>query len=119
MVSVSRRASPEHLGQVVFTNEGTDLRGDSPVGLNSTPRGNSTGRSFSGTGFQPHFSQWIMGMGAPQYRWREMSQSRRRKVTALLPIFFSSSHSAIFFLASATGSPFRKSELINFPSSVY
>ena len=40
--------------------------------------GSSTGSSASGTGWAPHRSQWTMGMGGPQYRCREISQSRRR-----------------------------------------
>jgi hypothetical protein len=32
----------------------------------------------SGTGTTPHFSQWTMGMGQPQGRCRDTSQSRKR-----------------------------------------
>jgi hypothetical protein len=38
----------------------------------STSRGSTTGRSLSGTGTAPHCSQWITGMGVPQYLCREM-----------------------------------------------
>ena len=35
-----------------------------------------TGKSFSGTGTSPHLSQYIIGIGAPQYLCLETSQSR-------------------------------------------
>ena len=35
-----------------------------PSGTKSS--GSSTGKSFSGTGCTPHFSQWMSGMGVPQ-----------------------------------------------------
>ena len=31
-----------------------------------TSSGSTTGRSLSGTGTTPHFSQWITGIGQPQ-----------------------------------------------------
>src|SRR5512139_1693154 len=57
IVSVSLRAGPEHLGQVVLTKPWQYLRGDSPVGLNSASEGSNTGKSLSGTGTMPHLSQ--------------------------------------------------------------
>jgi hypothetical protein len=57
IVSVSLRAVPEHLGQVVLTNDRQYLRGDSPVGLNSALEGSRTGKSSSGTATMPHLSQ--------------------------------------------------------------
>ena len=36
-------------------------------------------------GTSPHCSQWMIGMGVPQYRWREISQSRSRKFFAGAP----------------------------------
>ena len=66
IVSVSRRAGPEHRGHVVFTNEATFSSGLPPVPVNGASAGKTTGRSFSGTGSQPSFSQWIMGIGVPQ-----------------------------------------------------
>src|SRR4030043_583262 len=77
MVSVSLRPGPEHLGQVVLTNDWQYFKGDSPVGLKSESGGSKTGKSSSSTGTMPHFSQYMMGIGAPQYLCLEISQSRR------------------------------------------
>src|SRR4029079_4489052 len=76
MVSVSRRASPLHFGHFTFRNEGVLLSG-LPEPSGTRPSGSTTGRSFSGTGTSPQRGQWINGTGQPQYRWREMPQSRR------------------------------------------
>src|SRR6266853_1929741 len=76
MVSVSRRAGPPHFGHLAARNFSFESRGDSPVGLNSTWSGRSTGSSDSGTGCTPHFAQYTTGIGGPQYRCREISQSR-------------------------------------------
>ena len=64
-VSVSRSAGPPHFGQVVFLNESIFLIGE-PMPSNSTSSGSTTGKSDSGTGRLPHFSQLITGIGAPQ-----------------------------------------------------
>jgi len=64
-VSVSRRAGPPHSGQVVAWNSGMRGRGE-PCSSRVTSSGSTTGSWSSGTGTSPHFSQWIMGMGAPQ-----------------------------------------------------
>ena len=64
-MSVSRRASPLHLGQRVSTNSAMFLIGD-PTPSKATSVGSTTGRSSSGTGTGPQSSQWMMGMGAPQ-----------------------------------------------------
>ncbi len=80
MVSVSRLAGPAHLGHGVFTQSSRASSGF-PVFLSaqwSSTSGRRTGSCSSGTGTAPHESQWTMGMGVPQYRWRLMSQSRRR-----------------------------------------
>ena len=66
MVSVSRSAFPEHLGQFVSRNSEWVLRGDSPLGLNSASSGNKTGKSDSLTGVVPHLSQYTIGIGVPQ-----------------------------------------------------
>src|SRR4249920_4124258 len=76
MVSVSRRASPPHVGHATFDQVGCRASGDSPPGWKSTSSGSRTGSSSSGTATSPHVSQWMMGIGAPQYRWRLSSQSR-------------------------------------------
>jgi len=47
-------------------------------GRKSAMSGNSTGRSLSGTDCGPQLSQWMTGIGGPQYRCREMHQSCRR-----------------------------------------
>ena len=39
--------------------------GDFPSGVNSTSYGSFTGKWLSGTGTVPHFSQYIIGIGAP------------------------------------------------------
>jgi len=52
-------------------------KGSPTVGLKFFTSGSFTGRSFSGTGTIPHSLQYIIGIGGPQYLWREMSQSRR------------------------------------------
>jgi hypothetical protein len=40
--------------------------------------GSATGNCSTGTGTMPHDGQWMTGIGAPQYLWRLMSQSRSR-----------------------------------------
>src|SRR5438477_2390799 len=92
MVSVSRRAAPPHFGHVVFTNPSCFASGDSPCGEKSTSSGSSTGSSSSGTGTSPHDGQCTIGIGHPQYRCRDISQSRRRNDTACFPRACSSSH---------------------------
>ena len=68
-VSVSLFAFPPHLGQVVFTKSLFFDKGDSPVPVGSklSTSGSKTGRDSSETGTTPHFSQWMIGIGAPQY----------------------------------------------------
>src|SRR5215469_9413348 len=65
MVSVSRRAGPAHFGHLTFFQVGWRSSGF-PGLSNVTSSGSVTGRSFSGTGTTPHFSQWIIGIGQPQ-----------------------------------------------------
>ena len=57
IVSVSRLAIPLHKGQSVFKNFSDSIRGEPPFPVNFTSSGSITGRSFSGTGTTPHFSQ--------------------------------------------------------------
>ncbi len=66
MVSLSRRAAPPHFGQVTSWNDFESRSGERPVGVKSTSRGSSTGRSFGSTGCAPHVSHQITGIGAPQ-----------------------------------------------------
>src|SRR5690606_9500660 len=78
IVSVSRVAGPPQIGHRAARNRSWNLSGDSPVGRNSTSSGASTGSSSSGTGTVPQAGQCTTGMGQPQNRWRDSSQSRRR-----------------------------------------
>src|SRR5580693_4352085 len=77
-VSVSRVAGPPSIGHVVSKNSSLFTSGDCPVGRNSTSSGASTGSWSSGTGTTPWSSQYTAGMGQPQNRCRDTSQSRRR-----------------------------------------
>src|SRR3954454_16539813 len=63
IVSVSRRAGPPHVGQVVFTHSGTCANGESPRPVNVAMCGNSTGNCSYGTATTPCFSQWTTGIG--------------------------------------------------------
>ncbi len=64
-VSVSRRAAPPQLGQVVCFQLGWRSRG-LPGASKSTSWGSVTGSWSSGTGTGPQPSQWITGIGQPQ-----------------------------------------------------
>src|SRR4030042_2070636 len=81
MVSVSRRAGPPHFGQATLVKLSIFVNGDCESPLKSTSVGSFTGRSFSGTGTEPHFSQYMIGMGQPQYLCLDMPQSRILKFT--------------------------------------
>src|SRR5260370_41999015 len=100
MVSVSRRAGPPQRGQVVFKNSGTRVRGDPPVIVMSTFSGKITGRSFSGTGTTPSFSQYTIGIGVHHERWREIPQSFSAKETVCLPKFVRSAYADMRLIAS-------------------
>ena len=56
MVSVSRRAAPPHLGQVVLIHSGT-LSSGFPSPPNFAFSGSLIGSSATGTGWTPHVSQ--------------------------------------------------------------
>ena len=98
-----------------------------PVGRNSFIFGSTTGRSFSGTVYHPgisfcspfffsaHTAQKIIGIGGPQYRCREISQSRKRYVVFFLP----PSAFVILTFATAESMPSYTSELTNTPCPVY
>ncbi len=105
IVSVSRRAGPPHEGQATFTNPSWRASGDSPPGAKSTSSGSSTGRSASGTPTSPQLGQWMIGIGAPQYRCREISQSRSRYEVAARPLPSASSHSITRWIDSDEGTP--------------
>src|SRR5215470_10329689 len=79
IVSVSRFAGPPQLGHCVLTQSSIAASGDSPVpvGWYRSTSGKRTGKSSSGTGTKPQLiEQWTIGMGSPQYRCREKTQSR-------------------------------------------
>ena len=112
IVSVSRRASPPHFGHRVSTNARDFSRGLPSAPRNSTSSGSRTGRSESGTGTTPQVGQWIAGIGVPQYRCREISQSRSRYTIFPLPIPFCSIQSTARRIASGPhGTPFQSPEL--------
>ena len=118
--SINRRKyqqEPAHCGIVlvslfpisVFTHSSIPAKGDSPVPVGSylSTSGSVRGRSdsFNGIFFPP--SPWIIGIGSPQYRCREKSQSLSLYCTFLSPFLFASSHSIAVSIASGTFSPFR------------
>ncbi len=80
IVSVSRSAGPPHAGHGTSTQSRAAASGDTPRGASAAPRrsGSRTGSWSSGTGTSPHPGQWTIGMGAPQNRCRDTSQSRSR-----------------------------------------
>ena len=81
IVSVSRLAAPPHFGQATLTQSAAAASGETPRGARSAPRrssGSRTGSWSSGTGTSPHDGQWMIGIGVPQKRCREISQSRSR-----------------------------------------
>ena len=53
-----------------------------------------------------------MGMGQPQYRWRDTPQSRILYVVVFSPSFNSCNLSVHSLMASEIFKPFKKSELI-------
>jgi hypothetical protein len=116
MVSVSRVAGPPQIGQVVWRKPGFDASGDWPVGRNSTSSGASTGSAAEGTGTAPWTGQYTIGMGHPQKRWRDTSQSRRRKLTFRDPTPIASRGSIASAVAAVTARPSRKPLLILTPS---
>ncbi len=76
--------------------------------------GNSTGSWSFGTGTAPHFWQWIMGMGQPQGRWRDTSQSRQADGAFADPgLFQPAGHFRLGFLDCRM--PSRKRELASRP----
>ncbi len=89
------------------------------MGRNSTSSGATTGSWSSGTGTAPWSGQYTIGIGQPQKRWRDSSQSRRRKLTFCSPTPSVSSHSMAFALAWVTPSPSSHSLLMAGPSPVY
>ena len=92
--------SPQ-LGHEVLTKSSQRANGDFPLLLSREDQnwvgsnfGSSTGKSDSGTGTAPQLLQWMMGIGVPQYRCREINLFKGTKeieqstkiLTLLLPI---------------------------------
>ena len=81
IVSTSRLAGPEHFGQrqdrklscsrsgIFFGCPKSNRRG-------ASVDGSWTGKCSSATGTTPQVEQWTTGIGTPQYRCLEISQSR-------------------------------------------
>ena len=115
-VSVSRTASPPHDGHATYFHDGWRASGDSPPGWKSTSSGSRTGNDASGTATSPHDGQWTMGIGAPQYRCRLISQSRSRNVTAASPKPCSASHDATASIDPGDGVPSNGPEFTITPS---
>lgn len=64
-----------YLGQAQFTHSEAAASGEPPLPVKDVMWGKVTGKSCSGTGTGPQAGQWTTGMGVPQYRCREISQS--------------------------------------------
>ena len=117
MVSVSRTASEPHLWHLVFKKFSSCFKGDSPVPVKLAVSGSIIGSEVSSTGMVPHLGQYIIGMGVPQYLWREISQSLSLKFIFGLPIPLASS---IFIISALPCSDVMPSNLPEFtiaPSS--
>lgn len=89
-VSVSRRPGFPQEGQGTRSQSSAPARGFPRSRVYGRSSGSTTGRSFSGTGTMPHASQWITGIGQPQYRCRLTPQSRSRYWIVPRPIPFPS-----------------------------
>ena len=87
-VGVALSALPPQLGQSTLTQSSAAASGEVPFGFRSAPRrsGSTTGSWSSGTGTSPHDGQCTIGIGQPQNRCRDSSQSRSRKLTAPVPV---------------------------------
>src|SRR5579859_2694900 len=118
MVSVSRFAGLPHFGQGVFRKSARLFNG-LPLPSGTQSSGSTTGSWSSGTGTSPHAAQCTIGIGQPQYRWRETPQSRNRQVTCLSPRPFPLRSAAIASTDRAKSSPSYLPEYTQTPWSVY
>ena len=118
-MSTSRTASSPHFGHLHFLNASDFAKGLFPSGLNSTSYGNNTGKSDSFTNTSPHFGQYTIGIGAPQYLCLETNQSFNLYFTVFFPLPISSNFFTICFLASSKLSPSNSPEFINFVFSLW
>ena len=69
------RGVAPYLGQEQFTHSEADASGEPPLPVKEVMLGKVTGKSSKGTGTGPQAGQCTMGMGVPQYRCLETSQS--------------------------------------------
>src|SRR3989338_4788171 len=75
IVSASLLAGFPHFGHFTFINFSDWARGEAPSPVSFTSSGRTTGRSLYGTGTTPQLSQYIIGIGQPQYLCLDMPQS--------------------------------------------
>lgn len=77
-----------YLGQEQFTHSEAEASGEPPLPVKEVMLGKVTGKSSRGTGTGPQAGQWTMGMGVPQYRCREISQSFSLSLVTSPPTLF-------------------------------
>lgn len=77
-----------YLGQEQFTHSGAEASGEPPLPVKDGMLGKVTGRSSRGTGTGPQAGQWTMGIGVPQYRCLETSQSFSLLLVTCPPTLF-------------------------------
>src|SRR3972149_2286264 len=106
-------AFPLHLGHFTFMNFLFSSSGFPFPNL--TFSGSFTGKSFSGTGTMPQESQYMMGIGVPQYLCLETSQSLNLYCIFLRPFLFDSNAFVTFSFASSEKRPLKNPELIKIP----
>lgn len=76
-----------YLGHWHLSQSSAVFRGDVPFPVRWGILGRTTGRSSSVTATGPHEVQWTMGMGVPQKRCLEISQSRSFVLVRYPPTF--------------------------------
>lgn len=77
-----------YLGQEQFTHSGAEASGEPPVPAKDVMLGKVTGKLSRGTGTGPQAGQWTMGIGVPQYRCLEISQSFSLSLVTCPPTLF-------------------------------
>lgn len=75
-------------GQEQFTHSKAMASGEPPLPVRDVMLGKVTGKSSRGTGTGPQAGQWTTGMGVPQYRCRETSQSFSLSLVTCPPTLF-------------------------------
>lgn len=101
-----------NLGQEHWSHACASFNGEIPLLGKCVMLGSSTGSWSSGTGTAPHDGQWMMGIGVPQYLWRDMSQSLSLVLVMNPPALASSSCCVTFWRASSGHKPLSSPELI-------